>query len=86
MAMDEKFHIGECPICRQGRLLLFRNLESGDIYGHCEECEQGFLTPDELEERTGFLTLASDDDADWATEEQISRSVWANYKVWRVTS
>lgn len=80
--MTIRFHIGQCPICRQGRLFLFRNATTGDIYGHCEECEHGFLSPDDLEaEQGGFLTLLIDDDADWATEEEVRRSVWVNFKL-----
>lgn len=83
--MSLSYHIGQCPSCRQGRLFLFRNLTTGDVYGHCEECEQGYLTPDELEAKGGgFLTLVDDADAEWATEEEVGRSVWANYKLWAV--
>jgi hypothetical protein len=85
--MAEHYHIGKCPLCAQGRLLLFRNSETGDIYGHCEECEQGYLTPEELEAAGGgFLTTLSDDAAEWASAEEIGRSVWANYRVWPVPS
>jgi uncharacterized protein (DUF983 family) len=81
--VSTEFHIGQCPQCRQGRLFLFRNVETGDIYGHCEECEQGYLSPDDLEaEQGGFLTLLDDADAEWATQEEVARSVWANYKLW----
>lgn len=83
--MAERFHIGICPLCRQGRLMLFRNTASDDVYGHCEECEQGYLSPDELEGRTGgVLTLQSDEEAEWATAEEVRRSVWANYRIWLV--
>jgi hypothetical protein len=32
----------------------------------------------------GFLTLLDDADAEWATREEVARSVWANYKLWIV--
>lgn len=77
--MTIRYHIGQCPLCRQGRLFLFRNSATGGVYGHCEECEHGFLSPDDLEAgQGGFLTLLDDDEADWATREDIRRSVWAN--------
>ncbi|MET3793230.1 hypothetical protein [Aquamicrobium terrae] len=83
LSMADRFHIGTCPSCREGRLFLFRNLVSGDVYGHCEECEQGYNTPDDLEAKNGgFLTLLDQDDAEWAAEEEVGRSVWANYKLW----
>lgn len=76
-----KYHVGNCPSCRNGRLFLFHEVDTGDVYGHCEECEQGFRSPDEVETNSGFLTLLNESDADWATEAEIGRSVWANYKI-----
>jgi hypothetical protein len=75
------FHAGHCPNCHNGRLFLFRESETGDVYGHCEECEQGYQSPGDIESNNGFLTLLNDSDAEWATEDEISRSVWANYRV-----
>ena len=77
--MLNRYHAGNCPFCRQGRLFLFRNGTTEDIYAHCEECEWGYLTPQEVEQTSGFLTLLEDFEADYATLEEISRSVWANY-------
>ncbi len=82
--MAQRFHIGQCPMCRQGRLLLFRSLATGDVYGHCEECEQGYLKPDDLNLKGGFLTTLDDSDAEWATAEEVGRSVWANYCNWAI--
>jgi len=79
--MLNRYHAGKCPSCRQGRLFLFRNLATDDVYGHCEECEWGYITPGDIEEKSAFLTLLDDDDAEYATIEEISRSVWANYTV-----
>jgi uncharacterized protein (DUF983 family) len=76
-----EYYAGSCPSCHNGRLFLFRESETGDVYGHCEECEQGYRTPAEIESNCGFLTLLHDADADWATEDEISRSVWANYQI-----
>ncbi|CDN58477.1 Hypothetical protein RG1141_PB01290 (plasmid) [Neorhizobium galegae bv. officinalis bv. officinalis str. HAMBI 1141] len=76
-----QFHAGKCPNCHNGRLFLFREIETGDVYGHCEECEQGYRSPDDIESNIGFLTLLDDSDAEWATEVEISRSVWANYRI-----
>jgi hypothetical protein len=78
----KNYHVGNCPGCRNGRLFLFCEAETGDVYGHCEECEQGFRSPDEIETNSGFLTLLNESDADWATAEEIGRSVWANYRLY----
>ncbi|TDX83599.1 hypothetical protein EDE05_1065 [Neorhizobium sp. R1-B] len=78
-----EFHAGNCPSCHNGRLFLFRESDTGDVYGHCEECEQGYRTPAEIGSNSGFLTLLDEVDADWATEDEISRSVWANYRIFQ---
>lgn len=80
-SMLNRYHAGKCPSCRQGRLFLFRNLATDDVYGHCEECEWGYITPGDIETNNAFLTLLDDDDAEYATIEEISQSVWANYTV-----
>lgn len=82
--MGELFHVGQCPGCRQGWQ---RNLSSGDIYAHCEECETGFITPDDLLwPLNGFLTVL--EEYDYETEnpdkEEISRTVWENFIVKKV--
>ncbi len=81
MGLMIQYHVGNCPTCRNGRLFLFRVTDTGDVYGHCEECEQGFRSPEEIEANSGFLTLLNQSDADWAIDEEIGRSVWANYSI-----
>jgi uncharacterized protein (DUF983 family) len=76
-----QYHLGNCPSCQSGRLFPFFEADTGDVYGHCEECEHGYRSPAEIEARGGFLTLLNDSEAHWATEIEISRSVWANYHV-----
>jgi hypothetical protein len=80
------YHVGNCPACRNGRLFLFRETDTGDVYGHCEECEQGFRSPDEIDANSGFLTLLNPSGAEWATAEDIGRSVWANYEIFPAQS
>ena len=80
-----RLHVGQCPLCRQGRLFLFRSVENGQVYAHCEECEQGYRSPDELQYECGFPTLADDGAADWASEDDVGSSVWAGYKVQTAT-
>ena len=36
-------------------------------------------SPQEIEAKSGFLTLFNPSDAEWATDAEIGRSVWANY-------
>jgi hypothetical protein len=79
--MPRRFHARNCSSCRQGRLFLFRNLVTDDIYAHCEECEWGYLTPANIETKGGFLTLLEEFDVDYASSDAIFRSVWASYTV-----
>ncbi len=76
--MTPHFHVGQCPSCRQGRLFLYRKVITGLIYGHCEECEWGYSSPDELAAGRGFLTLFDPDEAEAANHAQIRRSPWAD--------
>ncbi len=56
--MTELYHVGQCPGCRQGWLILQRNLSNQGIYAHCEECELGFISPGDLvPPLNGFLTI-----------------------------
>ncbi|QEN86106.1 hypothetical protein FZC33_07910 [Labrys sp. KNU-23] len=79
--MTDNFHAGPCPGCRQGRLFLYRNAVTGTVYGHCEECEWGYASPDRLAAKDGFLTLLEEEDAEPASEEDIRRSAWANGRI-----
>lgn len=79
--MLRRYHAGNCTFCRQGRLFLFRNLTTDDIYAHCEECEWDTLPPTDIEGNGGFLALLEEFDADYAKSDAISRSFWANYTV-----
>ncbi len=69
------------PVLSPGRLFLIRNLATEDIYGHCEECEWGYITRGDMETKSAFLSLLDDDEAEYATIDDISRSVWVNYTV-----
>ncbi|MDQ0996060.1 hypothetical protein QFZ34_001237 [Phyllobacterium ifriqiyense] len=79
------FHVGQCPSCRQGWLILQRNLSTGDIYAHCEECETGFITPGDLwPPLNGFLiVLEEHDDETENPSKEISITVWTNFIVIR---
>ncbi|MDT3375772.1 hypothetical protein RNI52_00410 [Labrys neptuniae] len=82
--MSCHFHAGLCPGCGQGRLFLYRSADTGTAYGHCEECEWGYRSPDRLAARDGFLTLLDEEDAEPANEEDIRRSAWANGRIFAV--
>jgi hypothetical protein len=59
-----------------------KNLSSGQLYLHCEECESGWHDPLKVEDLTAkFLTIDEDFDADIATWEDIEKAGWQRYAV-----
>jgi hypothetical protein len=50
------------------------------LYLHCEECEMGWLHPNEVENcASGFLTLIEDFDAHTASMEEITHANWESF-------
>lgn len=80
--MKPYFHVGLCSSCRQGRLILQRIDRSRQIYAHCEECEWGFMEPEDVQyPERAFLTLSSDGDTSDPTIEEIAETVWAKHLI-----
>ncbi len=76
--MRQLYHVGTCPLCNQGRLWLQKNLTTSAIYAHCEECDQGYLSPEDIKIASGgFLTLMEDYETEDPTGEDVENSVWA---------
>ena len=71
-----------CPVCDgQGRLLIREDVTNRRLYLHCEECEWGWLSPEQAHNpAAGFLTLnveyADDDNPNWETIEKYG---WSQY-------
>lgn len=75
--LDELITLADCPRCQgQGRLFAFREDDTGCVYLHCEECEQGFRDPTRLAANDGFLTLDAPGGARAATQEDVLGSPW----------
>ena len=72
-----------CPNCKhQGRLMVMKNLSSGQLYLHCEECESGWYDPLKVDELAAkFLTIDEDFDAELATWDDIEKAGWQRYAV-----
>ena len=76
------FWYTECPLCRQGRLLIARDLSSDALYLHCEECEQGWRDPNvAADPSAGFLTLSEEFEMEFPDETCIDERGWARYKL-----
>ena len=74
--MKKMYWYKTCPFCGQGRLFVFKNMDQGKLYLHCEECETGYYDPNKLNKEHSFLTLQEDFKAIEATEEDILKSEW----------
>jgi|GEM_PF-538085 len=69
-----------CAMCNQGRLILQNDITNHRIYAHCEECEYGWLEPEELNDLDkGFLTLAGDYQTADPSWEEIQQSQWRDH-------
>lgn len=69
-----------CPFCHQGRLFVYKNISNNNLYLHCEECERGWLRPeDTLENNNGFLTILEEFDAIEASFIDIKNYGWSKY-------
>jgi hypothetical protein len=60
--------------------MVTKNLSSGQLYLHCEECESGWHDPLKVNDLTArFLTLDEDFDAEPATWDDIEKADWQRY-------
>ncbi|NUP11265.1 MAG: hypothetical protein HOW73_34905 [Polyangiaceae bacterium] len=67
----------DCPKCNQGRLILMKNLSSNTFHVHCEECETGYRTPEDVAKNRGFLTLEEEFEAEPVKEPDTVIASWA---------
>jgi hypothetical protein len=72
------FWLTTCPNCHhQGRLIVMNDLTRNRLYLHCEECESGWVDPEQVSDPTArFLTLDEEFDAEPATEADLRRYGW----------
>jgi hypothetical protein len=73
------FWYTQCPVCRQGRLYLWKNVTADRLYLHCGECERGFAHPDRLSVAHSLLTLSREFEDAAPTWEDICTAGWQAY-------
>jgi hypothetical protein len=62
--------------------MVMKNLSSGQLYLHCEECESGWYDPLKLDDPSAkFLTVDEDFDAELANRDDIDKADWQHYAV-----
>jgi len=83
--MKKLYWYKTCPFCNEGRLFIFKKLQTGSLYFHCEECERGFNSIRDIEENNSFLTLSEEFDSEPATESDIKKSRLGSLDLMAVT-
>jgi len=74
--MENAFWYKICPFCNQGRLFVFKNLDSNKLYFHCEECERGYYGEKKINKQDSFLTLLENFDSVIASKDDIVQFGW----------
>lgn len=67
----------DCPACQQGRLLVVKIRQSGQLFLLCEECECAWLSPEDISLDTHFDF--QDRAVTMAEQEDIERAGWFRY-------
>lgn len=73
-----QYKFGECPICRQGRLLAVRGAAHDRLLVMCDDCESQWESPQEAKFFDHALTVEIKGVID-ATAEQVETAGWAPY-------
>lgn len=70
-----------CPFCDgQGRLIITEDVTHKRLYLHCEECEYGWMNPEDAENvKKRFLTLDEDFESENPSLERIKEYGWLKY-------
>jgi hypothetical protein len=75
--MEKYYWYKECPNCHQGRLILTEDITNKRIYLHCEECERGWLNPNEIDDLSkSFLTINIDYETENPNIKKIEDYGW----------
>jgi hypothetical protein len=79
--MTERFYwYRTCPACGQGRLFITEDITNGRLYLHCEDCEMGWLRPEDSSDPSkGFLTLNENFETTMPSRERIHELGWSAY-------
>lgn len=70
---------GECPICRQGRLLAMKRLSDGELLLMCDDCESQWASPQEAQSYEN--ALLEEAAVTPSSIEDVRSSGWESYIV-----
>ena len=69
-----------CPLCGRGRLFVFKNTSTEQLYLHCQECEHGWDDAEQWYDRaSAFPTLSAPFEAIPASWFDIEDQGWQRY-------
>ncbi len=81
--MTRYYWYKSCPMCGfggGGRLTLYEDMTNQRLYLHCDECESGWLDPENAADPSAaFLTLNEEFEARPASWATIQRFGWERY-------
>lgn len=95
---ESPVYVGNCPVCSDGlcKIRICRDQIGPLPIALCDECEAFWFSPDIsqpprfLEAETGrvgeFACSAWDDNAHWATSEEVAKMGWERALQWAITT
>jgi hypothetical protein len=72
----ESYSFGECPICRQGRLLAVKSPATGQLLLMCDDCESQWNSPDDAKSFESAITSEAAAVVS-ATMQEVEAAGWA---------
>jgi hypothetical protein len=77
---QDKYWYRICPRCKQGGLVITEDITHNRLYLHCNECEIGFIHPEESDDVSkGFETYKEDFDTRIPSLDRIREFGWSAY-------
>ncbi|MET0053084.1 MAG: hypothetical protein ABW095_18660 [Candidatus Thiodiazotropha sp.] len=72
-----EYYIDECPICRQGALIVVKTKDRNAFFVMCDDCESQWESPEEA--IRGAEPLSDEVGVVDATLEEIEKQGWIGY-------
>jgi hypothetical protein len=76
--MSNELYVGSCPICGQGRQIVYCTVEGSRYFLGCEDCEQEWSTPTELSV-SASQPMGTFGRARLATREEMREHPWSTH-------
>lgn len=73
----ESYSFGECPVCRQGRLLAVKSPATGQLLLMCDDCESQWRSPSDAKSFENAMT-SEVAGVVGATMHEVEEAGWAS--------